>query len=547
MTMRVLIADDTEDIRNLLRLMLQRDGRFSVVGEARDGQEAVAIAKETKPEAIVLDLSMPVMDGLEALPHLRRLLPECRIVVLSGFNASLMAREALTAGADAYIEKGAAFGRLITCLLDLALEHGTPAASAESPPETPPTTVLDTEQLVRDAVAAAGGSNDLRTAFDGFCRVAVQAIPFDRASFWVADEDGSFVCAAVDDDTDRLGVGSKLVLTGRARRVLLGQPIVEPDTETETGDVTNSLLHAHGIRSSLCLPLVIGGTTKAIVCFSADRPYGFSFEDVPFASRLGRETASTFHLLHLLDCERALGSRLREADALKNDLVGIVAHDLRSPMTVIGGYAQYLHDGWTTMDEPQKLEFLDTISRNIQDLAQIVDDMLEVSSLESGGLSCNVEPFDLSEMIRSTVSEMAMTDAGRTCLVTLPAQLPTALGDPGRQRQVLTNLISNAFKFSPPSSPVEIAVTTDGDAIEVSVSDEGFGIADEQLGVIFEKFYRVTGAGRPKVPGSGLGLYICRLLVEAQDGRIWAESVPGKGSTFRYTIPVVASSAASAA
>jgi signal transduction histidine kinase len=121
----------------------------------------------------------------------------------------------------------------------------------------------------------------------------------------------------------------------------------------------------------------------------------------------------------------------------------------------------------------------------------------------------------------------------------MPEDLPKAIGDARRQRQVLANLVSNALKFSPQPQPVEVTVVMDGQEALVSVRDHGCGIAAEHLPKIFEKFYRVKGEGSPKAPGSGLGLYICKLLVEAQGGRIWAESAPGQGSTFSYTVRVV--------
>ena len=543
---RVLIADDTEDIRMLLRLTLQKDGRFEIVGEAGDGEQAVAIAEAMRPDAVVLDLAMPIMDGLQALPDIRRLLPRSRIIVLSGFNASQMADEALSLGADAYLEKGSAFGRLVALLVE----------GVRAPGSAQPTTVVDDAQgsraldhdvLAHEALSAVTSAAHLEPAFAGFCRVAVKGMGYDRASFWIVNADDTCECAAVHDEAPgRLTIGTRLTLAGRVRRVLDGEPVMEPDTGRDTEHGTFAVLHAHGIRSAMSLPLVVGGETKALVCFSSNRPHGFSHEDVPLAARLAREAASTLHLLYLLDKERDARSRLKEADERKNDLVGIVAHDLRSPMTVIGGYAQHMRESWGTLDEPEKLRFLDAISRNVDNVAKLVEDILEVASLESGQLRCDIQPFDLAEVIRSTVAELAVAHAGRTCAMTVPSDLPRALGDARRQRQILANLVSNALKFSPPSKPVDVVVGMIDNTAAVTVRDYGEGIGDEHMSKIFEKFYRVKDGGQ-KVPGNGLGLYICRLLVEAQGGRIWAESQPGGGSTFTYTVRVVDAAAASAA
>lgn len=144
-TIRVLLADDTPDIRKLLRVNLELDGRFEIVGEAADGAEAVALTRSLRPDAVVLDLAMPVMDGLEAAPLIRQCSPESRILVLSGFDHARMEARAREQGADGYLEKGTAFGRIAETLVDLCLggvprEWRQPAARFAEAPETVETT-----------------------------------------------------------------------------------------------------------------------------------------------------------------------------------------------------------------------------------------------------------------------------------------------------------------------------------------------------------------------------------------------------------------------
>lgn len=140
-TIRVLLADDTPDIRKLLRVNLELDGRFEIVGEAADGAEAVALTRSLRPDAVVLDLAMPVMDGLQAAPVIRECSPETRILVLSGFDHARMEARAREQGADGYLEKGTAFGRIAETLVDLCLdgvprEWRQPAARVAEAPET---------------------------------------------------------------------------------------------------------------------------------------------------------------------------------------------------------------------------------------------------------------------------------------------------------------------------------------------------------------------------------------------------------------------------
>lgn len=144
-TIRVLLADDTPDIRKLLRVNLELDGRFEIVGEAADGAEAVALTRSLRPDAVVLDLAMPVMDGLQAAPLIRQCSPESRILVLSGFDHARMEARAREQGADGYLEKGTAFGRIAETLVDLCLggapeEWRQPVARAAKASETVETT-----------------------------------------------------------------------------------------------------------------------------------------------------------------------------------------------------------------------------------------------------------------------------------------------------------------------------------------------------------------------------------------------------------------------
>lgn len=144
-TIRVLLVDDTPDIRRLLRVNLELDGRFEIVGEAADGAEAVALTRSLRPDAVVLDLAMPVMDGLQAAPVIRQCSPESRILVLSGFDHARMEARAREQGADGYLEKGTAFGRIAETLVDLCL-GGVPeqrrqaAARVAAAPESVETT-----------------------------------------------------------------------------------------------------------------------------------------------------------------------------------------------------------------------------------------------------------------------------------------------------------------------------------------------------------------------------------------------------------------------
>jgi signal transduction histidine kinase len=229
-------------------------------------------------------------------------------------------------------------------------------------------------------------------------------------------------------------------------------------------------------------------------------------------------------------------TRETEAERMRSALVATVSHELRSPLTAISGYTDtLLHEGpW---DEDTQREFLEAVLTSAQRLSALVDNLLDAASLEAGVLRLQPEPIRVERIAERVLAQRRLLAGNCTLELETRAGLPLVVADGVRVEQVLANLVDNAIKYSPNGGVVHIrlARTADGD-LAVSVSDQGVGIPPEQLPHLFERFYRVTSSGR-SVKGVGLGLYICRSLIEAHGGRIWVESQPGVGSTFVFTLP----------
>ena len=206
-------------------------------------------------------------------------------------------------------------------------------------------------------------------------------------------------------------------------------------------------------------------------------------------------------------------------------------------MATISGFVDTLRVNWERFDEEHKMRMLDRISRSTNQLARLVENILHVSQIESGKLNYTIKDVDVAELIHRVVDE----NSGETerIRVSIDGDLPPARGDEIRQWQVLTNLVTNALKFSDPDQPVEISARHHGDHLEISVRDEGIGIAPHDKDRLFEKFTRLDQPDGLDVKGSGLGLYICKAMVEAQGGSIWVDSEPGRGATFTYTVPTI--------
>jgi len=228
--------------------------------------------------------------------------------------------------------------------------------------------------------------------------------------------------------------------------------------------------------------------------------------------------------------------RLRELDTLKTELVGVVGHELRSPLTVIYSYAAALKDHWNKMDEERKLECIDHVLRECNRLNRMVENVLDMSRIESERLFLHRQRGDLVALLGDVTREMAVAPGSRPMrLITSMRQLEME-ADWDKIKQVVINLIDNAFRFSPPGSQVIITGDVqDGEAV-VRIKDMGPGVSLEKRDRLFEKFTQSKAEGMER--GLGLGLYIVRTFVEAHGGAVWLEDEDGLGTVIAFSLPM---------
>jgi PAS domain S-box-containing protein len=229
----------------------------------------------------------------------------------------------------------------------------------------------------------------------------------------------------------------------------------------------------------------------------------------------------------------------RAIEQLKNDFVSTVSHELRTPLAAIYGAARTLMRSDIELEDEQRRTLLDVIGNESDRLARTINDILWASRLESGTLRVSVESCDASALVREVVEAARAHLPERITLAVWDTEpLPRIRCDPDKVRQVLSNLVENAAKYSPDGGVVEIRLRRRNGVVRFTVRDEGLGIADAEQRRIFEKFYRVDPSLSRGIAGTGLGLYICRELVRRMDGQIWVESREGEGSTFAVELPV---------
>jgi PAS domain S-box-containing protein len=231
----------------------------------------------------------------------------------------------------------------------------------------------------------------------------------------------------------------------------------------------------------------------------------------------------------------------RAVEQLKSDFVSTVSHELRTPLAAIYGAALTLQRDDIRLEESQRTGLLEVISSEADRLARIVNDILWASRLDSGQMGVEIESCDAARLVRQVVTALhAHAADGVTLEVETPDELPPVAADPDKLRQVLTNLVDNAVKYSPDGGSVRIVVAQAGTRLRFRVEDEGLGIPPAEQSRIFEKFFRLDPQLTRGVGGTGLGLYICRELVDRMHGRIWVASDGRRGSTFTVELPVAA-------
>jgi signal transduction histidine kinase len=385
---------------------------------------------------------------------------------------------------------------------------------------------------------ALGSSLEIEEAFEAFIRELRGLVPFDRTAIVLADDGVARVIAAA-------GAGAATVFPPGTRRPVAGsllEEVVSSGHAVYRKDMADRR-HAEeqefvdlGLRCRLAAPLVLGGKTVGMLALVRVEPDSFSADEIELAALLGRFLGSAVQNIRAYEAERATVEELRRLSALRADFVSLVSHELRSPMAAVIGSAKTLHQRWRELSPEQRESFLGLIEHETNRLAELVSDVLDTSRIESGSFSYTFGEVDLDELVRESAAAAESGQDEVRITANVRAPLPRVRGDRERLRQVITNLIDNAVKYSPADNDVEIHAFAENGRINLSVEDSGPGIAPEHQSLIFEKFGRVSGEHAK--PGTGLGLFIARSIAQAHGGTLEVDSSPSQGATFTLTLPV---------
>ncbi|RME89047.1 MAG: hypothetical protein D6770_05500 [Anaerolineae bacterium] len=375
---------------------------------------------------------------------------------------------------------------------------------------------------------AASSSEDFKASLDAFLAALREAFIFDNMAIYLAginDEELEIAYARA------MGRGRSAEADAAWGEALAGQVIAsreiilqEPKRSGDTARLDRPYL--------LGLPLFIGQETRGALTFVRFGGPPYLPEHVLLARLAAWVIAELFRReeqQRLLEQLNSVQQQMR----LQEDFLATISHELRTPLGFIKGYTTTLLRQDTTWDEATRREFLTIIDEEATHLTELIENVLESARLQSGAVSLTIQPLRVDALLRDVTTRYRARYKDLEVTLDFEA-VPLVLGDGARLSQVFENLFSNALKYAP-GSPITITLRRRGDALRIAFGDRGPGVPPEHLPHIFDRFYRVPG--RARRPGAGLGLYICKQIIQAHHGKIWAESTPGQGTTFFIELP----------
>ncbi len=488
----ILVIDDERGMREGVRRILTPLGH--TVETAETGTQALEILRSRPIDLALVDLKMPDMDGIQILEEIKKHDDQIVSVMITAYATIEAAVDATKHGALDFLAKPFTPSELVT-LVDKALHVRWLRLEA----------ARLREQRERDLLALDQERTQTRTIIN--CIV-----------------DGLLVF-----NSDR-----QIVLTNPAADSLIGRPSRLP-----VGETLANVLPGHPLTSFM---------EKA--WSTTPDPYAMLSEEIPVDDN-GTERILMANVAPVRNPRgemRGLAvvlrdiSQLKALDRMKSQFVSMVSHDLKAPLAAIEGYLDVILTGAAGTDPERTRMMLERCRERAQSLQALIRDLLDLTSLESGKISRQLEPVNLAEVVSRSVEFLKVSADERQVKIRLdvPDALPTVEADLREMEQVFNNLISNAIKYNRPEGEVRISLRTGEGYLRVDVADTGIGIPEEDLGRVFDEFCRVRSEETSRISGTGLGLTIVKRIVEAHFGRVEVESAWGKGSTFSVLLPLPA-------
>lgn len=525
---KVLIMEGDTPTARMIAATLAKLYRVTT---ASDGQEGIEQALVLHPDLILCDVSMPRVSGEQLVKTLRKH-PDFDDVPILAISEQQLHIRLLRAGAQDYLEKPFNREELRVRVANLLMiRQARRVLQREVTQQSE-----NLADLANEVVAGKRESEQLLLALQ-------EALHRSQANYAQLERTKSQLRAIIDASQEAM-----LFLSPGGRPLRVNARFSNFFRLDDTTVLSQSAKQLTALLKGLFE--VSDSLDRSLDWNTADQEHIFREKQVQ-VKPMRREF--DFSSLPVINADQTYIGRLyvwhdvtreREIDRMKSEFVSMASHELRTPLTSIKGYIDLLltDDTVGELNELQR-EFLGITQYNTRRLTSLVNDLLDLTSMESGKLELHYEPINITLLIRELLPSFQPGWDTRRQTFTLhaPEPAPIVLGDADRVRQILSNLLSNAHKYTQDGGHIGLSVEIVGHVARVAITDSGIGLSSEEQAQLFTRFYRahnaITGVGG----GTGLGLVITRSLVEMQGGEIQVSSEPGHGSTFRFTLPLACS------
>ena len=497
---RILVVDDDEDSREAVAILLGGDG-FEVLS-AVSGEAGLAEARRALPDVVLTDLQMRPVGGLELCRRLHEIDHDLPVIVITGASDLRSALESFRAGAQDYLVKPLQYDTVVRSVEHAIARRDAKREQGELYRTLNERLVLSSIREQEHAEAEARQRAQLNTLLGNLDEGVVIADSSGRVL--MANAAARTILGFREEDLGTIGA-----LNAVEVHDLEGRPLAHAERP-----IMRALRGEHFVdQEVLCIRP--SGERRRVVstgaCVNADRG------DVALAIVVFRDV-----------------TELKRLEQQRDEYVSLITHDLRSPLSAIllsvGGIKRSMEQMGMPVRPAERVE------RNVARMTGMLDELTEATSLESHGVALQRLPLDLQKLVASVVDGMGDAAVRRITIDADDTVPYVVLGDRSRLERVVGNLLANALKYSAEEAPVNARLSRTGNEVELDVIDRGIGISPDDAKMLFHRYYRASTAS-DRASGLGLGLYIARLIVEAQGGRIDVSSVLGQGSTFRLFLP----------
>lgn len=555
---KILIAEDNDTIKKLLTKLLTSNGYE--VEAVDDGLKAKKKLIAQNFDMVLTDILMPGIDGIELLKEVRENFGDIPVILITGNQSLENARKAIRWGAFDYITKP--FNDLSAILHSVhrAIMKGKLQKDKENLISELDRKNLNLKSVVRELdrknarldmmvedlrwAMQLGSIMTRETNINNIARNMTRGIfeIFDVSAWGVlvnTEELKSRVLLfktrkKLEDDDDKL-----LNMVFSDYRRMLGITLDRGNVQLMIEE--NVLVESRVFQEQYhSIPLKMGEKKLGLLFVLAHLKEGFEDTKLKTLSLIANQMSAAVENASLFERLTKRNKELKELSEFKDEILGIAAHDLRSPISAIHMSAALLNDFADKMSEKEKKEAIEGIVKKANHMITMLNEMLDISVIESGNLVLKRKKVKFDEIVREHYQQAVPLARSKNIKIEydVPEDLPTVYVDGDKIGEVIDNLLTNAIKYTPSGGKISLKAVQTDHSLEVCVADNGVGIKEKELDKLFKKFSRTSSRPTAGETSTGLGLAIAKRIVDMHRGKIWAESEYGKGSKFHFTIPV---------